>query len=261
MVCCLGMVIATQAYGHPVDTAQQSAFPLWLERVPLAFFWSAYIWGSVRVWPGWGKAALFHSGGLLAAAALIGPLDRLAESNAAAHMIQHMLMMVAIAPLWVLAQPLPQLANAARWITGLWTPLLRLARYPVAAAVVHGLVIWFWHAPRLYILALENPWWHLVEHASFLLTAGIFWWAVLRSSRRAGPAALLALLFTLMHTGFLGALLTFASGSLYGEGRDLLSQQLAGLTMWVVGGIPYLVAALWTGSRWFQQITHSSNNA
>lgn len=27
--------------------------------------------------------------------------------------------------------------------------------------------IWFWHAPRPYMLALEHPWWHAFEHAVF----------------------------------------------------------------------------------------------
>jgi cytochrome c oxidase assembly factor CtaG len=57
-----------------------------------------------------------------------------------------------------------------------------------------------------------------------------------------------------MHTGFLGALLTFAREPLYGEARDLQDQQLAGLIMWVVGAIPYLIAAGWCGLRWYRQM-------
>jgi cytochrome c oxidase assembly factor CtaG len=75
---------------------------------------------------------------------------------------------------------------------------------------------------------------------------------------RAGQArtlwALAALLFTLMHTGFLGALLTFARDPLYAETRDLQDQQLAGLIMWVAGAVPYLIASAWMGHRWFQRI-------
>ena len=107
--------------------------------------------------------------------------------------------------------------------------MLRFALHPVLAAWVHGAVIWFWHLPAFYLLALENPWWHVFEHACFILSAGLFWWAVLNSAHRNAPWALLALLLTLMHTGFLGAILTFARVSLYGEGRALEDQRARAL--------------------------------
>jgi cytochrome c oxidase assembly factor CtaG len=57
-----------------------------------------------------------------------------------------------------------------------------------------------------------------------------------------------------MHTGFLGALLTFANAPFYGDTRSLADQQLAGLIMWVIGGIPYFIASLWIAYRWFRQM-------
>jgi len=57
-----------------------------------------------------------------------------------------------------------------------------------------------------------------------------------------------------MHTGFLGAVLTFAGTPLYDEARSLPDQQLAGLIMWVPGAIPYLLASAWVGHRWDQQL-------
>ena len=73
---------------------------------------------------------------------------------------------------------------------------------------------------------------------------------------------MVAVLITLMHTGFLGALLTFANAPLYATPnsvigaplRTLADQQLAGLLMWVVGGFPYFAAAVWIGYRWYQQL-------
>jgi putative membrane protein len=236
--------------------------------------WLLYCVGSRRVRPSKKRWWIFQMATLLALFTVAGPLDQWSETSAAWHMTQHMLMMVVIAPLWVLARPLPQWAVFSRgwracqiasgsfvigWImnsrimTGWWKPLLRIARYPLLAASLHGAVIWFWHAPTLYLLALESAWWHVVEHACFLITAGIFWWSVLLSPHRRAADALLALLFTLMHTGFLGALLTFAGSPLYGAERSLQSQQLAGLIMWVPGSLPYLAAVFWCGRRWFQQ--------
>jgi putative membrane protein len=100
-----------------------------------------------------------------------------------------------------------------------------------------------------------------VEHAFFLVTAGLFWWAVLNTSPRHSGWALLAVLFTLMHTGFLGAVLTFAQQPLYGSTRPLADQQLAGLIMWVVGAIPYMMAAMWIGYRWYLQLLRRMNAA
>lgn len=244
--------------GHahsPLNVREQDPIPLVIGATLLAVFWLAYTLGAWRVPRGWKRAWAFHGAAGAAAFTLFGPLDAWAETSAAMHMTQHMAMMVVIAPLWVLSQPLPQVAAAAgRVAVWLSRPWLQLAAYPLLAACLHALVIWFWHAPKLYVLALENAWWHAVEHLCFLLTAGIFWWAVLHSSQCRAAHALLALLFTLMHTGLLGALLTFAAAPLYGEGRDLHSQQLAGMLMWVLGGVPYMAAAAWCGMRWFQQI-------
>ncbi|MEX1031949.1 MAG: cytochrome c oxidase assembly protein [Cellvibrionaceae bacterium] len=251
---------AQLALAHdPLSTSPDERLPLTLGACLLFGFCLAYWVGAKRITPRLQHFLLFNATALIAVFALFGPMDAWAETSAAMHMAQHMLMMVVIAPLWVFARPLPQLLSLSPRITNrVWKPLLRLAAYPMLTAFLHGAVIWFWHAPRFYVLALENPWWHMVEHACFLLSAGLFWWSVLRSSQRNAPFAFLAVLFTLMHTGFLGALLTFANAPLYGEwygaGSELQSQQLAGLIMWVVGGLPYLAAAAWIGLRWFQQL-------
>lgn len=221
----------------------------------LAALWLIYILGSRRAPPEKWRGILFHCTAGICYFAVLGPLDEWAETSAAAHMTQHMLFMVVVAPLWVFAQPLPQLvAGGGKLFWLLARPVMKLAAFPMASAWLHGAAIWFWHMPFFYILALENPWWHTVEHACFLITAGLFWWAVLRSSQRNTPWALLATLLTLVHTGFLGAFLTFAQAPLYGEGRGLPDQQLAGLIMWVVGGIPYLMATAWIGHRWFRRL-------
>ncbi|WP_373187390.1 cytochrome c oxidase assembly protein [Halopseudomonas sp.] len=221
----------------------------------LGVFWLFYLAGSRRrqaqVW----RAMAFHAAMLLGFFAVAGPLDEWAETSTTAHMVQHMLFMVVIAPLWVLSRPLKRLAAAGgKWVSRGWRPLLRLTRHPVLLAYLHGLTIWFWHMPRFYQLALDNSWWHVVEHGMFMLTAGLFWWAVLYGRQRSVHWSLFALLLTLMHTGFLGALLTFAQAPLYGEARSLQDQQLAGLIMWVPGALPYLLAAAWVGYRRFRTV-------
>lgn len=250
----LGLSTAVQAHS-PLGGNSQEQMAATLSAVLLTALWLVYWVGSWRVASAWPRSLVFHLATALCFVAVLGPLDKWAETSAAAHMAQHMLFMVVIAPLWVLARPLPQLsAGSGKILALVWQPLLRCARYPLQMAWLHGAVIWFWHLPAFYLLALDNPWWHSVEHACFLLSAGLFWWAVLNSSRNNTHWALLALLLTLVHTGFLGAILTFATRPLYGAGRGLEDQQLAGLIMWVLGAIPYLLASGWIGQRWYRRL-------
>jgi cytochrome c oxidase assembly factor CtaG len=89
------------------------------------------------------------------------------------------------------------------------------------------------------------------------------WWVLLTAGRaRAegfGVSALLTLAMV-MHTGLLGALLTFAPRPLYPAyepatrfGLTVLEdQQLAGLLMWVPGGLIYLGLGLLLAHAWLR---------
>ena len=256
IVALLLMGYSARGFGHsPFSSEEPGQLAALCTALLLLLFWVSYALGSRWRAPRTPHAVTFHATAALSVLVLLGPLDGWAKTGTAAHMIQHMLLMVVIAPLWVLSQPLPQIAAGAGRIGAMiWTPMLRLARHPLWAANLHGAVIWFWHLPYFYTLALDRPWWHALEHACFLLSAGVFWWAVLRANVPRAPWALLALLMLLMYTGFLGAVLTFAQSPLYAETRDLQDQQLAGLVMWVPGAIPYLAAAAWLAWRWYRQM-------
>jgi putative membrane protein len=250
----------TLAHAHSLlDGALAQRLPALLTALLLVAAWLAYLVGCRRIAPRAGRAGLFHAAVALALFAVLGPLDDWAKTGAAMHMVQHMLLMAVIAPLWVLARPLPQwraaLGDRARW---LWLWPLNATHWPLTLAAVHGATIWFWHAPRPYMLAVDHPGWHAFEHACFLLSAGLFWWAVLYARPINRGRALLALLITLMHTGLLGALLTFSRSPLYGDATDLGDQQLAGLIMWVPGGLIYIVAAAYCGHVWMQHLLRRS---
>ena len=72
--------------------------------------------------------------------------------------------------------------------------------------------------------------------------------------------SLLYLFTTTVHTGVLGALLTFTRRPLYASMEQGLTpwlglsaledQQLGGLIMWVPGALVYVGAGLWLLSRW-----------
>lgn len=222
---------------------------------------------SARRW----EALSYGAGWLLLAVALLSPLHRLGEALLSAHMAQHELLMVVAAPLLVLGRPL---------IVSLWglplgwrRTLGRLTRrlYPVWRAVsrlevawlLHAAAIIGWHVPPLYQRTVESDPVHALQHASFLLTALLFWWSVLPAASLRGRhgAAILSLFSTMVYTGGLGALLTLgrtpwypaygAAAPLWGL-TPLEDQQLAGLIMWVPGGVSYLLATLWLVVAWLQ---------
>ena len=215
------------------------------------------------------QALAGFAGGMSASfLALIWPLDALGDMSFAAHMAQHMMLISVAAPLFALSRPtLPLLlALPVSWrkmnaaLAGLHKAMHVLLRPPIAFAV-HGAVIWLWHTPLLFTLALRWQWVHVVEHIMFLGSALLFWNSLQRSARTGGEgygAAALWTLATLIHTGLLGALITFSPRLLYpiylnaggGPWSALEDQQLAGLLMWIPAGLCYLTAGLAYAAAW-----------
>jgi len=213
-----------------------------------------------------GAVAAFASGWVTLAIALVSPLHALGGALFAAHMAQHELLMTVAAPLLILGRPvvalawaLPTTARRPAAIVARVAHRLRVLADPWVAAAVHGVAIWAWHAPALYAVVLRSEIAHAAQHASFLGTALLFWWAVLgthggrvRHTERIG-ARIAVLFLTALHTGALGALFTFAPTPLISAYltttapwglTPLEDQQLAGLIMWIPGGIAYLAAVL-----------------
>lgn len=240
------LLVAESLRGHAPDGAPGNAtewLPTLLGAVLTAIVWAVWLRGVSRVPAARRQRIAFHLGMLVGAFAVFGPLDARAETNSAWHMVQHMLLIVVVAPLGAIASPLPQFrAAAGAWSKPFRDAIAACGSRPLAMAGLHAAALWVWHAPGPYRLALDDPWWHWAEHASFLVTGWLFWWAVLHAPPARLGHALLALLLTLIHTGMLGALLSFARAPLYGE-ADVTNQQLAGLVMWVPAGVFYVLAA------------------
>jgi putative membrane protein len=243
----------------------------WITWV-LALSLLGYLYGVRRAMqrPAAARVALFLCGWALLAATLLGPIALWAHATLVGHMTQHMLLLAVVPPLLLLARPMPQYMQAlngdARRRAGPWLGRLykAAATTPMTAFVVHGVVIWLWHLPVLYQLAAAHRALHDVAHLSFFVTGLWFWWSLIAPGRlghaRFGTATVLAVL-TMMHTGMLGALMTFAPQVLYPDhpagfrGFDSLSdQQLAGLVMWVPGGLVYASAALALAILWLKRM-------
>lgn len=210
------------------------------------------------------KAWLYAAGWLVLTGALVSPLHEAGERSFTFHMIEHELLMLPAALLLVAARPGPAL------LWGLPRPLRRLAgsaahlavwrrmAEPFTATAIQALVIWGWHMPGPFDLALGHEGWHIVQHLCFVASAILFWWAMLNRSTE--TLAALCLFATSMIGGALGALMALSMSPWYAAYGAMgmtpfgLSpaedQQLAGLIMWIPGGLFHLGAALVFLGRW-----------
>ncbi len=221
---------------------------------------------------GWGALCAFAGGVVSLVVALLSPLDTLSSALFSAHMAQHVLLIHVAAPLLILGIPpaLPFWILPRGWRRPLshWlhnTPaiqwLMHWSQQPIFAWLCYGAALWVWHAPLLYEAALRDDRLHHVEHLLFLGTALLFWWLVIRQaqSRLRTEVALLFVFSTALHSGLLGALLTFATRPLYRHYittaplwgiSALTDQQLAGTIMWVPVGFVYLLTMILLLQRW-----------
>jgi putative membrane protein len=213
----------------------------------------------------------FACGWMVLVLTVLPPIDELAIELFSVHMIQHELMMLAGAPLVMAGRPLstclwglpPGLRSAAgasvriRPILSSW----QLLTAPLVAWAMHGLVLWIWHAPALYNATVRNEAVHALQHAMFVGSAALFWWGLLygRYGRAGYGAGVFYVFTTVVHTGLLGAMLTFAGVPLYSayaapaarRGIDALGdQQVAGLLMWIPAGIVLTLLGIALFAAW-----------
>ena len=165
-----------------------------------------------------GRLVSFLAGMALVLVALISPIDRLGEQLFFIHMTQHLLLLD-LAPILVL------LGLTKVLLRPLTRRLVRVERaagplaHPVFAIALYVVTMALWHVPALYDAALEHSSVHMLEHLSFGLAGGLYWWHLLspiRARRRlGGMGPVVYMLATKVLVGLLGIVLTFAPGSIY----------------------------------------------
>jgi putative membrane protein len=206
--------------------------------------------------------------------ALVSPLHPLGEVLFSAHMTQHELLMLVAAPLLVLGRPVIAFlwALPVGWArrAGGWgraRPLQSVWRFvtnPLAAWAIHAVALWGWHAPVLFQATLRSSLVHMIQHLFFLGSALLFWWALIHGPQgvMGYGVALLYLFTTSVHSGVLGALITFTGSVLYPAYSTttaswgltaLEDQQLGGLIMWVPAGLVYIIAGLALCAGWMRE--------
>lgn len=183
------------------------------------------------------------AGWAIAAAALISPLCALSVSLFAARVAQHMILLLAAAPL--IAASLPR-GRAIGRPAFLWS-----------ATIAFFVLLWFWHMPTPYEATFRSPLVYWLMHVSLTGSAVALWAALLRQH---SAQALAAGLVTSVQMGLLGAIICLASWPMYRPHyatteawglSPLADQQMGGVIMWVPGCLIFLwiavrtVSAMW----------------
>jgi putative membrane protein len=193
-------------------------------------------------------------------AAAGSPLAALDHRFLTAHMMQHLLLMTAAAPLILLGAPLVTLLHGLPqgFLHCLRVPSLRsaLARW-FGSVVAHPVSCWLagagavigWHIPALFELGMRSAGWHAIEDACFITAGLLFWWPVVRPwpcvatwPRWAVPVYLF---LATLPCDALSAFLTFCGRVVYPHYAfsSLADQERAGALMWVWVTFVYLAPA------------------
>jgi cytochrome c oxidase assembly factor CtaG len=226
--------------------------------------------GFARKW----EPICFAGGWFALFVALVSPLHAWGSVLFSAHMTQHEVLMLVAAPLLVLGRPLVVFlwAFPVEWSRrignlgkiGVVSRAWHWLTIPLVAWVVHAVALWTWHVPVLFDAVLHNELVHTLQHLSFLISALLFWWALIHGPQGAMGygAAVLYLFTTSIHSGVLGALLTIAGSVWYPSYIGLTSswgltpledQQLGGLIMWIPAGLVYVIAGLALFAGWLRE--------
>lgn len=287
------LFVAKIVSAHEIGPANVSELNEWWSFepgvvVPLLLTAFLYSFGVYRLRAaastafGVAEIACFAAGWFTLVVALVSPLHPWGAVLFSAHMTQHELLMLVAAPLLVLGRPLipflwalprPLARTFASWGNkNVWQRFWKTITAPFIAWLIHAVVLWSWHVPFLFEATRDSEFVHALQHASFLFSALLFWWAILHGRRRAVGfgVAVLYMFTTALHSGLLGALLTFTRTLWYPIYANttqpwgltpLQDQQLGGLIMWIPAGLVYVIAGLALFAGWLRESEKRTDNS
>jgi cytochrome c oxidase assembly factor CtaG len=215
------------------------------------------------------QAWCFGGGLAVVVLALCSPIGTYDQQLFSLHMVEHLLLTIGAPPLLLLGKPLLPLLwglpdqerrGAARWLAPR-SALVKVFGFladPKVALALFVLSFAVWHVPMLYDAAEGQSVVHYLEHGVFFSTALLFWWPVIHPSGGTRTLSRVAAIgyfsVPMFESTLIGALLTFATRPFYAtyiQAPRITSlsavddQQLAGLIMWIPGGLIYVAAILW----------------
>ena len=219
----------------------------------------------VNAIPPW-RAGSFFLGLFLIWVAVGSPLAAFDEELLTVHMVQHLLLMTVAPPLILLGAPVMPLLHGLprRFLQSLVGPSFRspamqgigrVFSQPAFCWLAAAAALVVWHVPALFRLGMQSPMWHLIEHASFLVTGLLFWWPVVQPwpsvPRWPRWTMLLYLFLATLPCDVLSGLLVFSDRVAYPmylcmpqqSGLSALEdQQCAAALMWTCVTVVFLVA-------------------
>ncbi len=168
--------------------------------------------------PGYGRLTLFVLSMLSVFVALITPIDTLSTDLIVAHMVQHLLLLDVMPILLILSLT----KGILRPITRRVTEFERRAGpigHPAFALVLYIGMMFLWHVPTMYDLALAHPFIHVLEHVCFAVAGGLYWWHLLSPIKGRmhlrGMGPVMYMVITKLFVGMIGVALIFAPASFY----------------------------------------------
>ena len=214
------------------------------------YFWAA---NRLRSEPTLSQKILFLSGLLVMFVSLNGPIHDLSDDYLfSAHMVQHLLLTLAMPPLLLAGTPGWMLRPVLT--TRVVQPVARFFTRASIAFVTFNLVIAAWHLPPLYNAAMANHNIHILEHLMFMVAAVLMWWPLLSQlpefPRLAYPGQMLYSFLMSIPMSIVAVYIAMSDHVLYPAYAaaprvfDLspLDDQLVGaLIMWIPGGIIFYI--------------------
>ncbi len=234
--------------------------------IALAFL---YEWAARRfVAPGSAhqpRRLVYHGALVLMFFSLNGWLHDLSDSYLfSAHMVQHLLLALVVAPLMLMGVTGDMLRPALR-VRGV-APVARWLTKPVHCFAIFNVVLAAWHLPPLYNYALSHHPVHIVQHLMFLTASVIMWWPVLSPlpelPRLSFPGQMLYLFLMSIPMAIVAVYIAYADEVLYPLYASapriwgitpMDDQMIGGLIMWIPGGLFFYSIVSVVFFRWQQR--------
>ena len=232
--------------------------------IGIAALGALYLWAAhrLRKEPTLAQRSYFFAGLLVMFVSLNGPIHDLSDYYLfSAHMVQHLLLTLAMPPLllagvpgWML-RPLLTSRGVA--------PLARFFTRAPIAFVTFNIVMAGWHLPPLYNAAMANHDIHILEHLMFMTAAVLMWWPLLSQlpefPRLAYPGQMLYSFLMSIPMSIVAVYIAMSDHVLYPAYAaaprilpvsPLEDQLLGALIMWIPGGIIFMIIMTVVFFKW-----------
>ncbi len=234
--------------------------------IGLAALAGVYLWRGRHAPPGetlsGPRKISFFAALFVIVASLNGPIHDLSDDYLfSAHMVQHLLLTLAMPPLlfagvpgWMLRPLLRHRGIAA---------IARKMTKPVVCFTIFNVVIAAWHIPVLYNSAMANHNIHILEHLMFMAAAVLMWWPLLSQlpelPRLAYPGQMLYTFLMSIPMSIIAVYIAMSDHVLYPAYSaaprvlpisPLEDQLLGALIMWIPGGIIFMIIMTVVFFKW-----------